>query len=181
MLFLMLHLISWPTKLSLQKGPLYLTNHVLFILLFYRAGEVEHMRTNYKLQNLLKTQRELMGKELWLYSKKKLFIILTCTLIKVASLGRNFKSCMWETFWGQNISNSKIVKHQLTLNQKMNSMAVQMQVEIFGFCTWKITVFRVSVKAGYNFNVFEQSNQHLDFMGFSVSIRRTFPVFCYSE
>ncbi|XP_058018326.1 lysosomal cobalamin transporter ABCD4 isoform X4 [Ahaetulla prasina] len=25
------------------------------------------MRTNYKLQNLLKTQRELMGKELWLY------------------------------------------------------------------------------------------------------------------
>ncbi|XP_026567468.1 ATP-binding cassette sub-family D member 4 isoform X2 [Pseudonaja textilis] len=34
---------------------------------FYRAGEVEHMRTNYKLQNLLKTQRELMGKELWLY------------------------------------------------------------------------------------------------------------------
>uniref|UniRef100_A0A8C5SIN3 ATP binding cassette subfamily D member 4 n=1 Tax=Laticauda laticaudata TaxID=8630 RepID=A0A8C5SIN3_LATLA len=34
---------------------------------FYRAGEVEHMRTNYKLQNLLKTQRELIGKELWLY------------------------------------------------------------------------------------------------------------------
>ncbi|XP_070611035.1 lysosomal cobalamin transporter ABCD4 isoform X2 [Erythrolamprus reginae] len=34
---------------------------------FYRAGEVEHMRTNYKLQKLLKTQRELMGKELWLY------------------------------------------------------------------------------------------------------------------
>ncbi|XP_063146168.1 lysosomal cobalamin transporter ABCD4 isoform X4 [Candoia aspera] len=34
---------------------------------FYRAGEVEHMRTNYKLQNLLKTQRELMVKELWLY------------------------------------------------------------------------------------------------------------------
>ncbi|XP_058018323.1 lysosomal cobalamin transporter ABCD4 isoform X1 [Ahaetulla prasina] len=33
----------------------------------FRAGEVEHMRTNYKLQNLLKTQRELMGKELWLY------------------------------------------------------------------------------------------------------------------
>ncbi|KAL7992555.1 hypothetical protein Chor_016811 [Crotalus horridus] len=41
---------------------------------FYRAGEVEHMRTNYKLQNLLKTQRELIGKELWLYSKEKHFI-----------------------------------------------------------------------------------------------------------
>ncbi|XP_054826413.1 lysosomal cobalamin transporter ABCD4 isoform X2 [Eublepharis macularius] len=34
---------------------------------FYRAGQVEHMRTNRKLQNLLQTQRELMGKELWLY------------------------------------------------------------------------------------------------------------------
>ncbi|XP_077179344.1 lysosomal cobalamin transporter ABCD4 isoform X1 [Paroedura picta] len=34
---------------------------------FYRAGEVEHMRTNRKLQHLLQTQRELMGKELWLY------------------------------------------------------------------------------------------------------------------
>nr|XP_056707109.1 lysosomal cobalamin transporter ABCD4 [Euleptes europaea] len=34
---------------------------------FYRAGPVEHMRTNRKLQNLLQTQRELMGKELWLY------------------------------------------------------------------------------------------------------------------
>uniref|UniRef100_A0A6J0TPU4 Lysosomal cobalamin transporter ABCD4 isoform X1 n=3 Tax=Pogona vitticeps TaxID=103695 RepID=A0A6J0TPU4_9SAUR len=34
---------------------------------FYRAGEVEHMRTNRRLQNLLQTQRELIGKELWLY------------------------------------------------------------------------------------------------------------------
>ncbi|XP_062973923.1 lysosomal cobalamin transporter ABCD4 isoform X2 [Elgaria multicarinata webbii] len=34
---------------------------------FYRAGEVEHMRTNRRLQTLLQTQRELMGKELWLY------------------------------------------------------------------------------------------------------------------
>ncbi|XP_061467713.1 lysosomal cobalamin transporter ABCD4 isoform X4 [Rhineura floridana] len=34
---------------------------------FYRAGEVEHMRTNRRLQNLLQTQRELMSKELWLY------------------------------------------------------------------------------------------------------------------
>ncbi|XP_060119359.1 lysosomal cobalamin transporter ABCD4 isoform X2 [Heteronotia binoei] len=34
---------------------------------FYRAGQVEHMRTNRKLQKLLQTQRELIGKELWLY------------------------------------------------------------------------------------------------------------------
>ncbi|XP_057881835.1 lysosomal cobalamin transporter ABCD4 isoform X3 [Melospiza georgiana] len=34
---------------------------------FYRAGRVEHMRTNRRLQSLLKTQRELIGKELWLY------------------------------------------------------------------------------------------------------------------
>ncbi|XP_042333502.1 lysosomal cobalamin transporter ABCD4 isoform X2 [Sceloporus undulatus] len=34
---------------------------------FYRAGEVEHMRTNRRLQNLLLTQRELIGKELLLY------------------------------------------------------------------------------------------------------------------
>ncbi|XP_062824376.1 lysosomal cobalamin transporter ABCD4 isoform X4 [Anolis carolinensis] len=34
---------------------------------FYRAGEVEHMRTNRRLQNLLQTQRELIGKELLLY------------------------------------------------------------------------------------------------------------------
>ncbi|XP_043372096.1 lysosomal cobalamin transporter ABCD4 isoform X8 [Dermochelys coriacea] len=34
---------------------------------FYRAGQVEHMRTDRRLQSLLQTQRELMGKELWLY------------------------------------------------------------------------------------------------------------------
>uniref|UniRef100_K7GDE8 ATP binding cassette subfamily D member 4 n=1 Tax=Pelodiscus sinensis TaxID=13735 RepID=K7GDE8_PELSI len=34
---------------------------------FYRAGRVEHMRTDRRLQSLLHTQRELMGKELWLY------------------------------------------------------------------------------------------------------------------
>ncbi|XP_063255056.1 lysosomal cobalamin transporter ABCD4 isoform X4 [Prinia subflava] len=34
---------------------------------FYRAGRVEHMRTDRRLQSLLKTQRELIGKELWLY------------------------------------------------------------------------------------------------------------------
>lgn len=38
-------------------------------ILFYRAGRVEHMRTNQRLQSLLQTQRELIGKELWLYSK----------------------------------------------------------------------------------------------------------------
>uniref|UniRef100_A0A8D0HCL1 ATP binding cassette subfamily D member 4 n=1 Tax=Sphenodon punctatus TaxID=8508 RepID=A0A8D0HCL1_SPHPU len=34
---------------------------------FYRAGRVEHIRTDCRLQSLLQTQRELMGKELWLY------------------------------------------------------------------------------------------------------------------
>ncbi|XP_051476469.1 lysosomal cobalamin transporter ABCD4 isoform X5 [Apus apus] len=34
---------------------------------FYRAGRVEHMRTNRRLQSLLQTQRELIGKELWLH------------------------------------------------------------------------------------------------------------------
>lgn len=37
--------------------------------MFYRAGRVEHMRTNRRLQSLLQTQRELIGKELWLYSE----------------------------------------------------------------------------------------------------------------
>nr|XP_004649471.3 lysosomal cobalamin transporter ABCD4 isoform X2 [Jaculus jaculus] len=34
---------------------------------FYRAGHVEHMRTDRRLQRLLQTQKELMSKELWLY------------------------------------------------------------------------------------------------------------------
>ncbi|KAM3868782.1 lysosomal cobalamin transporter ABCD4-like [Diretmus argenteus] len=34
---------------------------------FYRAGKVEHMRTDRRLQTLLYTQRSLMNKELWLY------------------------------------------------------------------------------------------------------------------
>ncbi|XP_070325724.1 lysosomal cobalamin transporter ABCD4 isoform X3 [Odocoileus virginianus] len=34
---------------------------------FRRAGHVEHMRTDRRLQRLLQTQRELMSKELWLY------------------------------------------------------------------------------------------------------------------
>nr|XP_057912833.1 ATP-binding cassette sub-family D member 4 [Doryrhamphus excisus] len=34
---------------------------------FYRAGKVEHMRTNRRLQSLLKTQQSLINKELWLY------------------------------------------------------------------------------------------------------------------
>nr|XP_003214499.1 PREDICTED: ATP-binding cassette sub-family D member 4 [Anolis carolinensis] len=38
-----------------------------YVLMICRAGEVEHMRTNRRLQNLLQTQRELIGKELLLY------------------------------------------------------------------------------------------------------------------
>ncbi|RXN02635.1 ATP-binding cassette sub-family D member 4 isoform X2 [Labeo rohita] len=34
---------------------------------FYRAGKVEHMRTDRRLQMLLSTQKSLMNKELWLY------------------------------------------------------------------------------------------------------------------
>ncbi|XP_066539713.1 ATP-binding cassette sub-family D member 4 [Hoplias malabaricus] len=34
---------------------------------FYRAGKVEHMRTERRLHSLLHTQRRLMNKELWLY------------------------------------------------------------------------------------------------------------------
>ncbi|XP_072424312.1 lysosomal cobalamin transporter ABCD4 isoform X1 [Chiloscyllium punctatum] len=40
---------------------------------FYRAGRVEHMRTNWKLQDLLQTQRELMKRELWLYIGVNIF------------------------------------------------------------------------------------------------------------
>lgn len=35
----------------------------------FRAGKVEHMRTNRRLQALLQTQASLVKKELWLYSK----------------------------------------------------------------------------------------------------------------
>ncbi|KAK0138443.1 ATP-binding cassette sub-family D member 4 [Merluccius polli] len=34
---------------------------------FYRAGKVEHMRTDRRLQDLLHTQKRLINKELWLY------------------------------------------------------------------------------------------------------------------
>ncbi|XP_053738076.1 ATP-binding cassette sub-family D member 4 isoform X1 [Synchiropus splendidus] len=34
---------------------------------FYRAGKVEHMRTDRRLQTLLQTQKSLIHKELWLY------------------------------------------------------------------------------------------------------------------
>ncbi|XP_076024120.1 lysosomal cobalamin transporter ABCD4 [Genypterus blacodes] len=34
---------------------------------FFRAGKVEHMRTDRRLQALLETQKHLMNKELWLY------------------------------------------------------------------------------------------------------------------
>lgn len=36
-----------------------------------RAGLVEHMRTDRRLQRLLQTQRELMSRELWLYSRQR--------------------------------------------------------------------------------------------------------------
>lgn len=39
-------------------------------VLCVRAGKVEHMRTNRRLQALLQTQKSLINKELWLYSKK---------------------------------------------------------------------------------------------------------------
>ena len=48
------------------RGSLYLVDIPAFII---RAGHVEHMRTDRRLQRLLKTQRELMSKELWLYSR----------------------------------------------------------------------------------------------------------------
>lgn len=38
----------------------------------FRAGKVEHMRTNRRLQALLQTQKSLVIKELWLYSKQPL-------------------------------------------------------------------------------------------------------------
>ncbi|XP_072349562.1 lysosomal cobalamin transporter ABCD4 isoform X1 [Scyliorhinus torazame] len=40
---------------------------------FYRAGGVEHMRTNWRLQDLIRTQRDLMNKELWLYIGVNIF------------------------------------------------------------------------------------------------------------
>ncbi|XP_059817958.1 ATP-binding cassette sub-family D member 4 isoform X2 [Hypanus sabinus] len=40
---------------------------------FYRAGPVEHMRTHRILQELLRTQRKLMGRELWLYIGVNIF------------------------------------------------------------------------------------------------------------
>ncbi|XP_024593571.1 ATP-binding cassette sub-family D member 4 isoform X2 [Neophocaena asiaeorientalis asiaeorientalis] len=40
---------------------------------FFRAGHVEHMRTDRRLQRLLQTQRELMSKELWLYIGVNMF------------------------------------------------------------------------------------------------------------
>ncbi|XP_028351978.1 lysosomal cobalamin transporter ABCD4 isoform X2 [Physeter macrocephalus] len=40
---------------------------------FFRAGHVEHVRTDRRLQRLLQTQRELMSKELWLYIGVNMF------------------------------------------------------------------------------------------------------------
>ncbi|XP_061319560.1 lysosomal cobalamin transporter ABCD4 isoform X2 [Pezoporus flaviventris] len=51
---------------------------------FYRAGRVEHMRTDRRLQSLLQTQRELIGKELWLYIGINTFDYLGSILSYVA-------------------------------------------------------------------------------------------------
>ncbi|XP_076826392.1 lysosomal cobalamin transporter ABCD4 isoform X2 [Brachyhypopomus gauderio] len=40
---------------------------------FYRAGKVEHMRTDRRLHTLLHTQKKLINKELWLYMGVNLF------------------------------------------------------------------------------------------------------------
>uniref|UniRef100_A0A4W4FBU7 ABC transporter domain-containing protein n=1 Tax=Electrophorus electricus TaxID=8005 RepID=A0A4W4FBU7_ELEEL len=40
---------------------------------FYRAGKVEHMRTDWRLHNLLHTQKNLMNRELWLYMGVNIF------------------------------------------------------------------------------------------------------------
>lgn len=45
----------------------------MLLSLFFRAGKVEHMRTNRRLQALLQTQKSLINKELWLYSKNILY------------------------------------------------------------------------------------------------------------
>ncbi|XP_039390072.1 lysosomal cobalamin transporter ABCD4 isoform X7 [Mauremys reevesii] len=49
------------------QGQVYYTLNVLREDIDNPAGQVEHMRTDRRLQSLLQTQRELMGKELWLY------------------------------------------------------------------------------------------------------------------
>ncbi|TKS76398.1 ATP-binding cassette sub-family D member 4 PMP70-related protein [Collichthys lucidus] len=67
---------------------------------FYRAGKVEHMRTNRRLQALLQTQKSLINKELWLYSKNILNIAHPLTnhhhplsaLIKPVELTSNLSS-----------------------------------------------------------------------------------------
>lgn len=53
------------------------------------------MRTNLRLQSLLQTQRELIGKELWLYSKCN-HLFLTHKVIKVTLPRKNFgfESCI---------------------------------------------------------------------------------------
>uniref|UniRef100_A0A4W5KWY2 ABC transmembrane type-1 domain-containing protein n=1 Tax=Hucho hucho TaxID=62062 RepID=A0A4W5KWY2_9TELE len=48
---------------------------------FYRAGKVEHMRTDRRLQTLLRCQKSLMNKELWLYSKDTHLHVQTHTYV----------------------------------------------------------------------------------------------------
>lgn len=48
----------------------------MLMSVFRRAGKVEHMRTDRRLQSLLQTQRSLINKELLLYSK-----VLPCAFL----------------------------------------------------------------------------------------------------
>ncbi|KAM3861190.1 lysosomal cobalamin transporter ABCD4-like [Diretmus argenteus] len=62
---------------------------------FYRAGKVEHMRTDRRLQTLLYTQRSLMNKELWLYSKTILHTRTHVCLAVGALISKNAFVCIY--------------------------------------------------------------------------------------
>ncbi|XP_061785425.1 lysosomal cobalamin transporter ABCD4 isoform X1 [Nerophis lumbriciformis] len=63
---------------------------------FYRAGKVEHMRTNRRLQSLLLTQQSLINKELWLYIGVNTFDylggFLSYIIIAIPIFGGNYDS-----------------------------------------------------------------------------------------
>ncbi|XP_071602120.1 lysosomal cobalamin transporter ABCD4 isoform X12 [Heliangelus exortis] len=65
--------VSWRKSLTEYlhscyfQGQVYYSLHVLHEDIDNPAGRVEHMRTDRRLQSLLRTQRELIGKELWLH------------------------------------------------------------------------------------------------------------------
>lgn len=69
---------------------------------FFRAGKVEHMRTDRRLQALLQTQKSLINKELWLYSKNILYshshwpiFCSSFALIKLVELTSDLSSLSW--------------------------------------------------------------------------------------